>query len=256
MNPAFSEFRYWLRRYRRSWRSTAVISFLNPFLFLIGIGVGLGRIVDHSGQAPIPGFSYLAFFAPGLLAASAMQIAFLESTGPVFEALHVTNTYRVVAATPARPDDILFGRMLFVVFRLLVSSTIFVGVMFALDASRSVSVLLVPLGAILTGVAFAAPGAALAAFASRMEQLQAVYRFVVMPLYLFSGTFFSASALPGPLGRLVVLSPLWQGAQMCRELSLGTATIDGMAAHILYLVVLAGVGGVVAIRLFRVELGR
>ena len=76
-------FTYWFMRYRRTWRGSIVMSVANPLLFLIGVGAGLGHLVDHHAPAQMAGVSYAAFFAPGLLAAAAMQTAFLESSGQV-----------------------------------------------------------------------------------------------------------------------------------------------------------------------------
>ncbi|QUQ64971.1 ABC transporter permease [Kutzneria sp. CA-103260] len=253
MRPAFHEFVYWMRRYRHTWLGTVVISVLNPLLFLTGIGLGLGRLVDQAGGTT-SGFTYLAFFAPGLLAASSMQTAFIEATRPVYEALHTTNTYRATATTPMRPGDILLGHLLFIAFRVLTTSAVFVLVMTAMGASVSRSVILLPLGATLTGLAFATPGAALAARVTGSQQLTTGFRFVIMPLYMFSGTFFSADSLPGFLPQLARLTPLWHGVELCRELSLATATASTVAVHVLYLGALTVAGALFATRSYRLQL--
>jgi lipooligosaccharide transport system permease protein len=254
MRPALHEFAYWMRRYRRTWPGTVVISVLNPLLFLTGIGLGLGRLVDQAGGQPVAGVTYLAFFAPGLLAASSMQTAFLEATRPVHDALRTTRTYLATAATPMRPTDILAGHLLFIAFRMLTTSAVFVLVMVAMGAAASPSVALVPLAAVLTGLAFAAPAAAFAARVTKAEQLTTVFRFVIMPLYMFSGTFFSVTKLPVGIRELAYATPLWHGVELCRDLSLGTGTAAGTALHVGYLTALAAVGVVAAARTYRLEL--
>jgi lipooligosaccharide transport system permease protein len=231
MRPAVNEFRYWMRRYRRTWLGTVMISVLNPLLFLTGIGLGLGRLVDQTGAT---GVSYLAFFAPGLLAASSMQTAFIEATRPVYDALHTTNTYRATATTPMRPGDILGGHLLFIVFRMLTTSLIFTLVMTALGASAAPTAALLPLAATLTGLAFATLGATLAATVRRPEQLATVFRFVILPLYMFT--------------------PLWHGVELCRDLSLGFATTGSVAVHVGYLVVVTVAGALLAVRSYRLQL--
>ncbi|MDT4891484.1 MAG: lipooligosaccharide transport system permease protein, partial [Pseudonocardiales bacterium] len=77
----WNAFRYWFTQYRRTWRGTIVISVANPLLFLLGVGVGLGQLVDRHAPSALAGVSYTAFLAPGLLAASAMQTGFIEGGG-------------------------------------------------------------------------------------------------------------------------------------------------------------------------------
>jgi lipooligosaccharide transport system permease protein len=254
VRPALCEFLYWMRRYRHTWLSTVVISVLNPLLFLTGIGLGLGYLVDHTGNQPISGVTYLAFFAPGLLAASVMQTAFLEATRPVYEALHINKIYRATAATPMRPADILSGHLLFIAFRLTTTSAVFILVMTALSATKSAADVLVLLAAVLTGLAFATPAAALSAWVDRPEQLETIFRFVIMPMYMFSGTFFSVTRLPDVLAQLAYVTPLWHGVELCRSLSLGTATPYSVLGHVAYLSTLAALGAVVAARAYHLQL--
>ena len=111
------EFTYWLLRYRRTWRGSIVISVANPLLFLLGIGAGLGHLVDRHAPAQIAGVSYLAFFAPGMLAAAAMQTGFIESAGRVAMAAGFDGSYRAATTTPLTPAQIMAGHLLFIAFR-------------------------------------------------------------------------------------------------------------------------------------------
>jgi hypothetical protein len=103
MARALHGFRYWLKLYSRTWRGTIVISVANPLLFLLGVGVGIGHLVDTGTSASLGGVSYSDFFAPGLLAASAMQTGFVESGGRVAQAAGWTGSYRAAATTPLEP---------------------------------------------------------------------------------------------------------------------------------------------------------
>ena len=155
--------------------------------------------------------SYLAFFAPGLLAASAMQTGFIEGSGRVAMAAAWAGPYRAAATTPLEPSEILGGHLLFIAFRVLSSSAAFVAVMAAFGASDGWWALAVLPAALLTGLAFAAPAAAWAVGVRFPRKINTVFRFVIMPMYMFSGTFFATSQLPRWLRVVVEALPLWQG---------------------------------------------
>jgi ABC-type polysaccharide/polyol phosphate export permease len=235
-------FSYWMLQYKRTWRGTIVISVANPLLFLIGIGAGLGKLVDHHAPAAIAGVPYVAFFAPGLLAASAMQTGFLEGAR-VRMAAAPTGAYRSEVTTPLDTDAILGGHLLFILFRVVTSSIAFIAVMALFGATRSWWSLGVLPAVTLTGMAFAAPAAAWCVTVTKSSNVTSVFRFVIVPLYMFSGTFFAIAQLPSWLRPIAALTPLYQGVQLCRTLALGTASLGPSLAHIAYLLVLA-VGGV------------
>ncbi len=239
-------FGYWMRRYRRTWRGTVVISVANPLLFLAGIGAGLGRLVDTHAPAQIAGVPYLAFFAPGLLAAACMQTGFLEASGRVVAAAGWSGAYRTATTTPLGPDQIMGGHLLFIAFGVASSAAAFVVVMAAFGASRGWWALAVVPAALLTGMAFAAPAAAWAVTVRQFRQVNTVFRFVILPLYFFSGTFFAVAQLPHWIQPVAYALPLWHGVELCRTLSLGTATWSGVALHVGYLLVLTVAGVLVA----------
>lgn len=240
-------FGYWLKLYHRTWRGTIVISVANPLLFLLGIGVGLGHLVAHGHAATLGGVSYTAFFAPGLLAASAMQTGFSESGGRVAAAAGPAGSYRAAATTPLEPEEILAGHLLFIGFRLLSSSAAFIVVMVAFGVSDYWHALTVLPAALLTGLAFAAPLAAWTVTLRSTTRIQSLFRFVLMPMYMFSGTFFALGQLPRGLDLIASALPLSQGVALCRALSLGTGSAPALAGHTLYLLALV-VAGLLAAR--------
>ena len=160
MRHAWLSFRYWLTLYRRNWRSTFVISVLNPMLFLLGIGVGFGHLVNHGHTAALGGVSYIDFFAPGLLAAAAMQTGFVEGGGRVRMAASQSGAYRSAVTTPLEPSEIMTGHLLFVTFRLLTSCAAFIAVMLVFGVTDGWRGLATWPAALLTGMAFAVPMAA------------------------------------------------------------------------------------------------
>jgi lipooligosaccharide transport system permease protein len=248
---AVREFRYWLTNYRRTWRGSIYTSFLSPVLYLGAMGLGLGKLVDAHGTARLGGVSYLAFLAPGLLAAAAMQSGIEESTYPVLGSVKWRRTYYAAAASPLRPADIFHGHLLFTIMRLVMNSAIFLLVMAAFGAITSPWVLAAVPVAVLTGLAFAAPIEAWAVTVSKDTSFALVFRFGMIPLFLFSGTFFPVTQLPAWIRPLAYATPLWHGVALCRSLSLGTATVGGTLVHVGYLAALAAVSIVVGNRTYR-----
>src|SRR5918994_4078928 len=130
-------FEYRLLSYRRTFRSSIFNSFLGPVMFLTAMGIGLGTYVDRSGNDALGGVSYLAFLAPGLLAATAMQTAAFEATFPILGGLVWNRVFHAMFATPVRPSDIALGNLAWIAFRVFLVSAVFtlVTVLFGAAAS-------------------------------------------------------------------------------------------------------------------------
>jgi lipooligosaccharide transport system permease protein len=243
--PALRSLEYWAYQYKRTWRGTLVSSVLSPVLYLAAMGVGLGSLVDKSGRAGhhLGGIHYLPFLAPGLLAAAAMQTAATESSWPVLGAIKWIRTYHAMLATPLRVWDVLTGHLAWMALRLTTTVTVFLCVIALFGATTSwTAVLTVPAG-VLTGLAFAAPIAAFAATQENETYFNAIFRFMVIPMFLFSGTFFPVSQLPVVLRAIAYATPLWHGVDLCRTLALGRAPLGRSVLHVAYLLawVVAGV---------------
>jgi lipooligosaccharide transport system permease protein len=248
-------FAYWLAQYKRTWRGSAISTVLEPLGFLAAIGLGLGTLVDQgNGTASVPGGSYLAFIAPGLLAATAMQTAAFESTYPVMGAVKWHRTYHAQLATPLGVVDLLTGHLLFVLVRLSITTTVYLLIMVAFGAIGSWwAVLALPV-AVLTGLAHATP---VFAFAARQENdsgFAMLFRFGIVPLFLFSGTFFPISQLPDVLQPVAWVTPLWNGVALCRDLCLGEPDLGSALVHLLVLAAWTVVGFLLAARTFQARL--
>lgn len=234
--------RCWLVVYRRIWRSSIASSFLGPLFYLGAMGFGLGSLVNAHGTARLGGVPYLQFVAPAILASQAMTTAMSESTFPVFGSVKWNKIYIAAQATPLRPADIYRGHLLFNTLRIAMNSAVFLAVMAAFGAVRSPWIILGLPAATLTGLAFAAPVAAWAVTLETETSFNYVLRFGMIPLMLFSATFFPLSQLPGWLRPVAYATPLWHGVELCRGLSLGTLAIGAAAIHVGYLVALSGIG--------------
>jgi lipooligosaccharide transport system permease protein len=197
------------------------------------------------------GVSYAAFLAPGLLAAAAMQTAFLESSWTVARAAAPSGAYQDTVTTPLDPAQVMAGHILYVAFRVLTSNAAFVLVMACFGLVSAARVPLVLLAATLTGLAFATPAAAWSVGVRMQRQTNTVFRMVIMPLYMFSGSFFALSQLPVPIRVLVEALPLAQGVDLCRSLSLGTPATAATLGHAAYLCALAVLGFALARTAYR-----
>ena len=237
MTYSLRAYEYWLTVYRRVWRGTVMTSVLNPVLYLTAMGVGLGSIVKKQ-QLGLP---YLDFVAPGLLAAVAMQVAAVESSFPVRGAIKWNRQYFAMLATPLRVGHLVVGHLLYVSTRVLVSVSLYLAALAAFGALHSWwSLATIPLS-VLIGLAFAAPISALSAYAEE-EVFNPLFRFIVMPMFLFSGTFFPVTRIPHGLREIAYATPLWNGVDLARQLTLGGPTLGRSLAHAAYLLLWVVVG--------------
>jgi lipooligosaccharide transport system permease protein len=242
-------YEHWLAQYKRVWRGTIGTSLVNPLLYLAALGVGLGTIVDRSQNAPA-GVPYLDFIAPGLLAAAAMQTAATESSWPVMGAIKWTRTYYAMTATPLTERDVLIGHQLFVITRVLTASAAYLLVVTAFGAVHSwLGLLAIPV-AVVIGTAFSMPMAAYAATSENEATFPPIFRFVIVPMFLFSGTFFPVSQMPLALELVAYVTPIWHGVELCRGLMLGTIDLLPALGHLVYLLAWTFGGLALAIRAY------
>ena len=244
--------------YKRTFRASIFSSFLTPLLFLTAMGIGLGTYVDTQGA--LGGVPYIAFLAPGLLVATAMQSGSFESTFPIMGGLVWNRTFHAMYATPLQSRDIALGNLLWIAARLLLISTVFTAVIVLFGAALSPLVVFAIPVAVLTGLAFAAPIAAFSATQRTPDRFAAIFRFVITPLFIFSGTFFPVEGLPPILRPLAWLTPLYHGGVLARGLSLGTIgtnpTIELALIHLAILLGFILVGTYAAIRTVDAKLVR
>jgi lipooligosaccharide transport system permease protein len=235
--------------YRRTWRGSIISRFLSPLFFLLSMGLGLGALVDESAGG-VEGVPYLQYVVPGILAMQAMMTAFGESTYAVMGYIKWNQMYAAMLATPLRVVEVLGGHLAVVAFHLFTGSVIFVLVAAPFGAFASWWVVLVVPVAVLTGLAFAVP---MFAFSARLENdngFSILFRFVVTPLMLFSGTFFPVDQLPGWMQPLAWVTPLWHGVELSRDAATGAAPGPLGLVHLTVLLAYVVLGWVLARRSF------
>jgi len=237
-------------QYRHTFRGSLFGSFITPALFLTAMGVGLGGYVNSTSPDAFGGATYLQFLAPGLLAGAAMQAAIFEAMFPVMDGLVWRKVFHAMHATPIGPRAIAVGTLAWIGFRLTVISVVFTFVAWLFGALESpLAILGIPAAAI-TGLAFAGPMGAFAATQRTPDKFSAIFRWVITPLYLFSGTFFPIASLPASIQPIAWLSPLYHGVELTRGASLGTLLDDPIraVAHLAILVLLLVAGTSVFVR--------
>ncbi|MFX0537869.1 ABC transporter permease [Ornithinimicrobium sp. Y1847] len=248
---------YYTETYLRGMRAYALpILFYavgQPLLYLIAMGVGLAALVS-GGVGSVDGVDYLTFVAPALLVSTVVMSVSGEMTYPVMSGFKWNRLYYGPAASPVSPGQIAVGHFTAVCLRFLIQSFIFWVVMVAFGAAPQVlmSLLLVPLG-VLAAMAFGAP---LQAYAATVKdegfQFTFVQRFIVMPMFLFAGTFFPLSVMPIYLQWIGWISPVWHGTQLARVASYGAPVEPWLiAVHLLFLIVCVVGGLTVAVRVYR-----
>lgn len=235
--------------YRRTWRGSILSSFLTPLLYLTAMGIGLGALLEARDRAAFGGFEYLHFLGPGILAASVMQAATFEASFPVMGKISWRRNYDAMLATPLDVRHLVGGELLWIGFRALTMSTVFLAVLTPFGIPRSPLALLAIPAAVLIGVAFAAAMMAFSATQRNAEGFSWLFRFVINPLFLFSGTFFPLSQLPDSVEWVAALTPLYHGVALVRGTILDDATFLGAwPFHIAYLVGFLAIGAWLAHR--------
>ncbi|AUZ33963.1 ABC transporter [Arthrobacter sp. PGP41] len=193
-----------------------------PVAYLFAMGVGLATLVDNGDAAAFGGGSYLAFIAPALLVSAAVMTAANEFTFPVMAGFKWRRTYYGPHASPLTPGQIAAGHIMAVTLRLLVQSAIYFGAVALFGAAPSGWAWAGILAATLAGLSFGLPLMAYSASLTEDKgQFALVMRLVVMPLFLFSGTFFPLETLPLAVRWVGWISPIWHGTELGRVLSYG-----------------------------------
>ncbi|WP_145951228.1 ABC transporter permease [Micrococcus luteus] len=214
--------------------------FFEPVLYLASLGLGLGALVgDVAGPdgTPVP---YGMYLAPALLAVSAMNGAIYDSTWNVFFKLRYAKTYQTMLSTRLGPLDVALGEIAMALLRGLIYAVGFLIVMTVAGLVTSWTALLMIPGALLVALGFASLGMAVTSWMKTFQHMDWV-QIVLMPMFLFSATFFPLAVYPEPIQWVIRVFPLWHAVEMMRALAVGVLSW-ATAGHVLYFVVMAGIG--------------
>jgi lipooligosaccharide transport system permease protein len=224
---------------RRTWL-LFVSGLFEPFFYLLSIGIGIGGLVGGVVTDTGTTLSYEQFVAPGLLAAAAMNGAIYDSVFNLFFKLRYSKLYDAVLSTPLSAADAAVGETIWSLARGATYSAAFLVIMGVLGLIGSWWALLALPAAILIGFAFAAVGLAATTFLRSWQDFEFV-QLVLLPLFLFSTTFYPLSTYPGPLQVVVQCTPLYHGIELVRGLVTGDVGWS-LLGHAVYLAVLGLVG--------------
>ena len=220
--------------FRRFWLSNALASVVQPLLYILGLGVGVGALVDRAAHSAdvLGGASYVAYIAPGLMVTTAMAVASAESLWPILGGFIWNRSYYAISATPLGPTDIVGGHALWMTTRCVVTSIMVAAVLVCFPEARSWGLIpAIPVSA-FTGLAFAMPLMAFSAKRVLDAGFAAMQRFVIIPLFLFGGAFYPISQLPGWTQAIIKVVPLWHGVELARSFSLGHVDASDTLWHV------------------------
>ena len=221
--------------YRRTWRASVASSFVTPMLYLLAMGVGLGSLVDANLPEGLDNVSYLSFLAPGLLVATAMQTGAAEGAWKVMGGIKWRETWKARLASPIGVPSLVLGHMIWSAIRVLMVSVAFAVVMAAFRVAPLLQSLLAVVPALLVGVAMVAATTSYTVRIKSPTGLPGFFRFVVIPMFLFSGVFFPVSNLPDWLQPVALVTPLFHGVELARAITLGVTPAISPVISVAYL---------------------
>jgi lipooligosaccharide transport system permease protein len=220
-----------------------------PVFYLLALGIGLGSYIGGVDDANGHPIAYAAYIAPALLAVSAMNGAIYDSTWNVFFKMHFGKLYQGMLATSLGPLDVALGEISLALLRGAAYGTTFLLVMQALGLNLAWSALLALPAILLIAFGFASLGMGITSYMKTFQQMDWI-NFTLLPMFLFSATFYPLTVYPQPIQWIVQALPLWHGVELVRGLTTG-ALNPAMLVHVLYFVVMIAIGLVFTTRRLR-----
>jgi lipooligosaccharide transport system permease protein len=237
------------RIWRHLWRGTAFSGWLTPVLFLSAIGVGIGGLVEEN-TGPVEGLDYIAFVAPGLLVAFSVQRVAANALWQVMAGHKWLGGFHAAVTTPLRPADVYTGYLTWQVAMTLLHAVPFLVVAALLGGVVSGWAVLAVPAAALTALAFAAPLAAYSCTQDTDRNFAGILRLIILPLMLFSGTFFPLENLPVVVRPIAWVTPMWHGVELCRGATTGSIALASAILHVGFLIACVVLGGAWGVRTF------
>jgi lipooligosaccharide transport system permease protein len=214
--------------------------FFEPVFYLFAMGVGLGTYV---GDVELPNGTavpYAAYIAPALLAVSAMNGAIYDSTWNVFFKMHFGKLYDAMLATSLGPLDVAFGEITYALLRGGVYAIGFLTVMQVMGLNLAGTAVLAIPAVLLVAFGFASLGMAITSYMKTFQQMDWI-NIVLLPMFLFSATFYPVTVYPGWLQGVIKAFPLWHAVELVRGLTLGVYD-PTMLGHVAYFLAMIGLG--------------
>ncbi len=233
---------------RRIWKANLLGAVVQPLMYLLGVGIGVGSLVDEgTGNVELlGGVSYFAFYASAIVATASMFVGSQEALWPTMDGFSWSNAYRAQIATPLSPRDVAAGLMLHYAIRVGISSGGVALVLVLFDDTRGPGLIAAVPAGILTGLAFSMPLCAWTATRVTDNSFPAILRFAIIPMFLFGGAFYPIEQLPDWLEPVAWFTPLWHGVELCRGAILGGLAVGETVLHVGVLAAFVVVGFLLA----------
>ena len=244
---------YRLRNMSKWFAAIIAFGLGNPVLYLLSVGIGIGALVDSTSGADNPiGVPYLTFLAPALLATAAIQSAMDETTFPTMQGFLWDKSFFAMISTQLMARDLVGGIMIASSIRCSFNTLIYAGVLVLFGAIPLTSVPVLVFAAIFAGISFAGVMLAVTSFVKQDDGFYAIVgRFVLTPMFMFSGTFYPLESLPIYLQWVGWISPVWHATNLGRNLSYGLEVEPWLlAVHVIFMGAILVAGMIVATRKF------
>jgi lipooligosaccharide transport system permease protein len=217
-----------------------VSGFIEPVLYLLSFGIGLGSLVGTVTTSTGAHVPYAAYIAPALLAVSAMNGAVYDSTWNVFFKMNYAKLYEGMLATSIGPFDVALGEITYALLRGLLYAVGFMVVMQVFGLNLAWTALLALPAVVLIAFAFASLGMGITSYMKTFQQMEWI-NFVMLPMFIFSATFYPLSVYPPAMQYIIEALPLWHGVELVRGLTTGDLSW-GLLWHVLYFLVMITLG--------------
>jgi len=228
-------YRVWQRHltvYTKLYLSSIALNFVEPVLYLVALGFGLGGYI-----AEVQGKPYINFIAPGIIASSSMFATVYECTYATYVRIFYQKTFDAILSTPVNIDDLIAGEMMWGATKSILYGIIIIGTISAFRLVDSVLVVLVIPILFLSGLIFAEISLVCVALVPGVDSLNYFYTLLMSPMFLFSGIFFPLEALPPFVTRIAWFTPLYHLTNVCRSLAAGRPALA--VEGILWIIVVA-----------------
>ncbi|HQP91284.1 MAG TPA: ABC transporter permease [Candidatus Omnitrophota bacterium] len=256
-NISWRAWRVWQRNfdvYLATWKVNFIPPVLEPLLYLLAFGIGLGNMVTNVSYEGIP-ISYLSFIAPGLIATAVMNHGFFETTYASFVRMYFQKTFDAILSTPLMLEDVVFGELLWGATKAFLASTIMFIVVWAFGLLKFPEALLILPVSFLAGFSFSALGMCFTAIVKNIEMFNFPVFLFITPMFLFSGVFFPLSTLPDWAQKFAWCLPLTFLVSSTRTLALGHMSV-WILRDVLVLALIAAICTIASVVMMRKRLLR
>lgn len=211
--------RVWQRHlavYTKLYKSSIALNFVEPILYLVALGLGLGAYVKE-----INGVPYLNYIAPGIIASSSMFAATYECTYGTFVRMTFQKTFDAILATPVNIDDLITGELIWGATKSMFYGTIIIITISTLRLIDSPFIALTIPVLFVSGLIFAEMSLICVAIVPGIDSFNYFYTLFMTPMFLFSGIFFPLDTMPPVVSYIAFFTPLFHLANICRAFSAG-----------------------------------